>query len=268
MERRQFFAMLVALTGMTACASDPVIREDYLPRPTYLPVILSVQSDNQGKLPEFPITTNSTHYRAYIQATQNDRYQLHVVNNSNQRVGLVIAVDGRNIISGKQSWLANHERMYILDPHDGADYEGWRTGTNQTNRFYFTEAGNSYAAAWGDSSAMGVIAMAVYAERPRPRPQVYRKDGGGRGLLGEVESSAPAAAAPPGTGFGENTYSPSTTVSFEPSPEPLEKIFLKYEWRETLCRKGILRECAYDKGKSSNRLWPQDEGFAPPPPAR
>ncbi len=266
MKRQQFFAMLVALASIAACASDPVIGGDYLPRPAYLPVTLSVQSDNQGKLPEFPVNANAVQYRAYIQATQNDRYQLHVVNNSNQRVGLVIAVDGRNIISGKQSWLANHERMYILDPHDSADYEGWRTGTNQTNRFYFTEAGNSYAAAWGDNSAMGVIAMAVYAERPRP--QVYNKDEGSRGLLGGVESKAPAAAAPPGTGFGENTYSPSTTVSFEPSPEPLEKIFLKYEWRETLCRKGILRECTYDKGNSGNRLWQQDDGFAPPPPSR
>jgi hypothetical protein len=266
MERRQFFAMLVALAGISACASDPVIRGDYLPAPPYLPVTLSVQSDNQGRLREFPVNTDSAHYRAYIQATQNDRYQLHVINNSNQRVGLVIAVDGRNIISGKQSWLTNQERMYILDPHDSADYEGWRTGTNQTNRFYFTEAGDSYAAAWGDNSAMGVIAMAVYAERPRP--QVYRKDEATGGMFGESSSRAPAAAAPPGTGFGESTYSPSTSVSFEPNPEPMGKVFLKYEWRESLCRKGILRECAYDKSNSGNRLWQPDGGFAPPPPGR
>jgi len=257
MERRQFFAMLLAIAGMTACASNPVIGGDrVVSSPPYLPVTLSVQSDNQGKLPEFPLNSDSSHYRAYIQATQNDRYRLRVVNNSNQRIGLVIAVDGRNIISGKQSWLANSERMYILNPHDSADYEGWRTSTNQTNRFYFTEAENSYAAAWGDNSAMGVIAMAVYAERPRP--QIYNKD--------EAMSGSASRAATPsaGTGFGESTYSPSMTVSFEPSPEPMEKLFFKYEWREALCRKGILQECSHDSGNSGNRLW-KDDGFAPPP---
>jgi hypothetical protein len=248
---------------MTACASDPIDKNYYvISPPAYLPVTLSVQSDHQGKLPEFPLNTDASHYRAYIQATRNDRYRLRVVNNSNQRVGLVIAVDGRNIISGKQSWLANNERMYILNPHDSADYEGWRTGNNQTNRFYFTEAANSYAAAWGDTSAMGVIAMAVYAERPRP--QILNKEDEAGSLFGGYKSKAPASSAA-GTGFGESTYSPSITVAFEPNPEPLEKLFFKYEWREPLCRKGILRECADDKNNNNNRLW-QDEGFAPPPP--
>jgi hypothetical protein len=262
MERRQFFALLLAIIGMTACASNPVIGGDrVVSSPPYLPVTLSVQSDNQGKLPEFPLTSDSSHYRAYIQATQNDRYRLRVVNNSNQRVGLVIAVDGRNIISGKQSWLANSERMYILNPHDSADYEGWRTGTNQTNRFYFTEAQNSYAAAWGDNSAMGVIAMAVYAERPRP--QISSKEDAMTGSAAESIAAAPSA----GTGFGESTYSPSMTVAFEPSPEAMEKVFLKYEWRDALCRKGILRDCSHDTGNNTNRLW-KEEGFVPPPPAR
>jgi hypothetical protein len=47
----------------------------------------------------------------------------------------------------------------------------------------------------------------------------------------------------------------------------MEKLFFKYEWRETLCRKGILRECSHDSGNSDNRLWKED-GFAPPPPSR
>jgi hypothetical protein len=263
MEQRQFFAMLIAIVGITACESNPVIGGDrVVSSPPYLPVTLSVQSDNQGKIPEFPLNTDASHYRAYIQATQNDRYRLRVVNNSNQRVGLVIAVDGRNIISGKQSELANNERMYILNPHDSSDYEGWRTSSNQTNRFYFTESQNSYAAAWGDNSAMGVIAMAVYAERPRP--QLSSKD--------EKMATGSAAAesrtrAIPGTGFGESTYSPSVSVSFEPSPDPLEKLFFKYEWRDTLCRKGVLQDCSHDNGNSGNRMW-KDDGFAPPPPSR
>lgn len=71
MERRQFFAILIACLGMTACASDPIDKTYYVTSPpAYLPVTLSVQSDHQGKLPEFPLNTNASHYRAYIQATQ------------------------------------------------------------------------------------------------------------------------------------------------------------------------------------------------------
>jgi len=41
--------------------------------------------------------------------------RIEVKNRLNRRVGLVIAVDGRNIISGTKSWLRNNERMYILN---------------------------------------------------------------------------------------------------------------------------------------------------------
>ena len=259
MKQRQFFAMFIAIMGMAACASNSVGADKVLASPPYFPVSLSVQSDNQGKLSEFPLNTDTSHYRAYIQAMPNDRYRLRVANNGNQSVGLVIAVDGRNIVSGKQSWLANTERMYILNPHESADYEGWRTGTNQTNRFYFTEAQNSYAAAWGDNSAMGVIAMAVYAERPRP--EVYNHAEIASDSAVAAKSAAPTRAA--GTGFGESTYSPSVSVAFDPSPEPMEKLFFKYEWRETLCSKGILSDCTKPNG--GNRMW-QEDGFAPPPP--
>jgi hypothetical protein len=270
MKQRQFLAIVAVCAAITACQSKSAISGNYLtPQQPYLPVTLTVQSDNQGSLREFPLNNTTSEYRAYIQATPNERYRLRVVNNSDQRVGLVIAVDGRNIISGEKSLLASNERKYILNPHDSADYDGWRTSTSQTNRFYFTEASNSYAAAWGDSSAMGVIAMVVYAERPRP--QVYDQAGSLRGMRGSAAESRLAPAAAPGTGFGETAYSPVTTVTFESNPEPMQKLFLKYEWRETLCSKGILPECSRGGDNESNRLWQnqnENKGFAAPPPVR
>lgn len=268
MKRQHFWAMLLSMASMAACESDFANSAGYvITAPPYLPVTLTVQGDSQGSLREFPLSDNALRYRAFIQASPNERYSLRVVNNSEQRVGLVIAVDGRNIISGKKSWLANHEKMYILNPHDSATYEGWRTGTNQTNRFYFTDVSDSYAAAWGDTSAMGVIAMTVYAEKPRP--PIYNQEDVMREATGSAaRSAAPAAEAVPGTGFGETTYSPSTTVAFEPNADAMEKIVLKYEWRETLCRKAILPECGRDGDGGNNRLWNDKGGFAPPPPGR
>ncbi len=266
MIHRKFFAMAVMIVAMTACANNQDIS-GYNPiaRP-YLPVDISVQSDNGGGLQQLPVSGNTADYRAYVAAMPNERYKLRVANNSRQRVGVVIAVDGRNIISGQQSWLRNNERMYILDPYTSAEYEGWRTGADQVNRFYFTEAGNSYAAAWGDTSALGVIAMAVYAELPRP--EIYgRMSGAAEGAAGD--SGGLARQAAPGTGFGETRFSPSYTVNFEPLPDPIEKVFLKYEWRETLCAKRILPDCRRRiGGADDNRFWPNNGGYAPPPPRR
>lgn len=279
MKRQQFFAMLAIIIGITACNNNSAVADNnyltIMPQP-YLPVTLTVQGDNEGGLREFSLTDDPLHYRAYIQATPNERYRLRVTNNSDQRVGLVIAVDGRNIISGKKSYLRNTERMYILNPHDSADYEGWRSSRDQTNRFYFTTVSDSYAAAWGDTSAMGVIAMAVYPERYRPEVY-YPNPNVGRGSAADAAAApaadaaaaAPPAEAAPGTGYGETTYSPSVSVAFEPSPEPMEKVVLKYEWRETLCRKNILPDCYRNNERPDNRFWQNDDrDFAPPPPIR
>jgi hypothetical protein len=270
MKNHSFLAGLMTLASLAACESEFANSADYVvTAPPILPVTLTVQGDNQGSLREFPLSNNALRYRAFIEALPNERYTLNVTNNSDQRVGLVIAVDGRNIISGKKSWLGNNEKMYILNPHESANYEGWRTSANQTNRFYFTAASNSYAAAWGDNSAMGVIAMAVYAERVRV--PIYDSETKQRGVTGSgVLAPAPAAdaAAPPGTGFGETTYSPSTSVSFEPNTDAMEKLVLKYEWRETLCQKRILPDCQRGENSGNNRLWNDNDGFAPPPPGR
>lgn len=262
---RQLFTVSSIIFSMTACADRyPHDTGDLMPI-SGLSVSLSVQGDSGGSLPTFPLNSDATNYRAYLLATPNERYTLHVTNNSSQRVGLVIAVDGRNIISGKQSWLKNNERMYVVNPYSSGEYEGWRTATDQVNRFYFTDAGDSYASAWGDNSAMGVIAMAVYAEQ-------YRNIDSDRQISFSKRASKPqppgAASESAGTGFGESTYSPSQQVTFKPLPNPIEKIFLKYEWYETLCSKKILSECRMEEGKSNNRFWPEQQEFAKPPPSR
>jgi hypothetical protein len=67
-----------------------------------------------------------------------------------------------------------------------------------------------------------------------------------------------------GTGYGEDKYSPSYRVEFEPEPVAVERHFFKYEWRETLCRKGII-----DCREPRNRFWLDDRrDYAPPPPRR
>jgi hypothetical protein len=50
-------------------------------------------------------------------------------------------------------------------------------------------------------------------------------------------------------------------VAFEAAPRASSRVFLKYEWRETLCDKGVI-----DCSEPANRFWPDALSFAPPPP--
>ncbi len=208
----------------------------------------------------------------YTEAVKGQRYSIQVTNRSDRRIGVVMAVDGRNIIDGGKSDLKRHERMYIIGPYETNIFEGWRTGMDRTNRFYFTEQSDSYAEkVFADASAMGTIALAVYRER---LPEFIPYQGSASRM-----KEAPAGGAPPapgesrsadrlfeqkkneqpGTGFGETTYSPAYMVHFDPEHTAAERIVLKYEWRSELCKKGII-PCG-----PKNRFWPGDHEFAPIP---
>ncbi len=250
---KKVFFLLVGLVLLLA--STAAARE----------VSVEVVADQGYIFPAYPVRASPGTYRAYVQAEQNARYGLRIRNHTNRRIGLVVAVDGRNIISGKKSYLRNTERMYILAPYGVGVYRGWRTGSDEIHRFYFTQPDDSYAEAWGDQSAMGVIAVVAFAEkrqqvrRPLARPRLYSAPS-----PSARESRAADSAA--GTGYGEGEYSSSVRVEFRPESRVMEQHFYKYEWRETLCRKRIISCPPPTVPRSpNNRFW-SDDGYAPPPP--
>ena len=232
------------------------------------PVVIDVLDDRGRALSQY--SADSRAYktqRTYLEAKKGKRYQLRIRNTTNRRVGVVLAVDGRNILTGKKSHLRNNEKMYILDPYETGRYKGWRTNKNHVNRFYFTSAGDSYSNAWGDRSAMGVIAVAVFDEKKRHYKKKHRNNLNKR--------SAPSrrgylADESTGTGFGREEYSPTRRVHFKANNQPSFKHFFKYEWRNTLCKQGIVNCNYYEKHKEHNRFWPKeshrDNEYAPYPP--
>ena len=244
-------------------------------------VDVELVSNRKGVFPLYPAGGGDEIYRAYVEAEKGERYGIRIRNNTGRRVGVVVAVDGRNIISGEKSYLRNSERMYILGPHETETYDGWRTARDTVHRFYFTEPGDSYAGAFRDYSAMGVVAVAVYREKDVPIPRTYdnrEREKAGRGDRSGAHEPGPVAPdegaagklAPrrseeaAGTGFGNGKYSPSIRVQFTPERRVAERHFLKYEWRDTLCRKGVI-DCRITR----NRFWNDDDGgYAPYPPAR
>lgn len=244
-------------------------------------VSVEIVNPNGSTFEQFPVSQGGSAFRAYLQAERNAPYRIRVRNCTDQRLAVVVAVDGRNIISGAKSDLARTEPMYILGPYESQDYSGWRTSLADVHEFFFTEWQNSYAEAFGDRSARGVIAVAAYREKQRYLPKLSivppaKEEQGARGR----PPSAPAASADasasgelarsnvqkkdaePGTGFGDQRYEPVTRVEFESESRASARVFLKYEWRETLCRKNVI-DCG-----EQNRFWNDDLAFAPVPPPR
>ena len=264
MVRKMFLALLFLVLAIPVSACAHAGKANV--------VDVRVVSDHGGEFTKYRtyprVREDGTYF--YVEAAKGERYAVQVTNRSDRRIGVVIAVDGRNIIDGKKSVLQRSERMYILGPYETNSFEGWRTGMDKTNRFYFTEQSDSYSEkVFSDASAMGTIALAVYKEKlPEPIPYSGRPS---------RMNEAPAGAAPSastesrsydrvekkseqaGTGFGETTYSPVRIVDFEPERAAVEKIVLKYEWRSELCRKGVIG-C-----EPKNRFWPDAQDFAPIP---
>ena len=255
--------LMIMLMGIAATAWAGTVGDT---------VEVRVRYDSGRELPLYPVAGRNGERKAYLEAVRGEQYTIHVRNRLNRRVGVVVAVDGRNIISGKKSWLKNTEQKYILDPYGEGSFKGWRANLERVNRFYFTDVPDSYAAAFKDESAMGVIALAVYPEMPPPVPLPETFTPYLSPLAPKVENksmmkdtSAAARSESAGTGYGREEYAPARTVAFDPEPRPAERVFLKYEWHATLCRKGVI-SCGGTSTKPRNRFW--DEGFAPPPPGR
>ncbi len=202
--------------------------------------------------------------KKYLEARKGENYSILIRNHLPERIGVVIAVDGRNIITGRKSFLAGSEMMYIIGPYGQTRLEGWRTSNDTVNRFYFTSSADSYSVrTFSDSSAMGVIAAAVFREKNRPTALSPERSAAAKVAVPSAPGSESKQAEKDeaGTGFGNEQYSPVLPVEFEPERYAVEKVLVKYAWREELCRKGIL-QC---RSEAKNRMWDEEE-YAPYPP--
>jgi hypothetical protein len=230
--------------------------------------IVSESGSNFLSIPHKDFTKGGTRIiKKYLEAKRGENYGIVIRNMTPERVGVVIAVDGRNIISGKKSDLKNSEDMYIVNGYEHGKYDGWRTASDKVQKFYFTDTADSYAMrTFSDSTAMGVIAVAIYREKERPKLLYEQKrldnapaaPSAGSSARGKAGAARDESA---GTGFGDEQYSPVIRVAFEPDLTPVQKTLVKYEWREVLCRKGILT----GSQEPRNRLWDEAE-YAPYPP--
>lgn len=235
--------------------------------------------------------------RYYLEARAGAGYAVRIANRTRERVGVVLAVDGLNAVSGEPepAALGNPSagpgRMYVLDGWEDVTVRGWRASLEEVRRFTFVDERSSYAARSGLANRkMGWIEVRVYRER---RAQVWRPPVPAREpealddeARREADAAAPAPpaaraqAAPrsksdsgelggagrsfPGTGWGAREDDPVRVVNFEPERTPADSVTLRYEYRSALVRLGVLPRWRRER----DRLAERDEargGFARPP---
>lgn len=228
--------------------------------------------------------------RHYIAGRPGARYAIRVANRTGGRLLAVVAVDGVNVVTGQTA--AWHQSGYVLSPWQHYDIAGWRKSNDEVAAFEFTALPDSYAARTGRPLDVGVIGVAVFAERPLPPPpppmpmpepaEIGRAesrrapgaaaaDAGAAAKAAAPESLASAQAAERlGTGHGAREHSQVTHTAFErSSTRPLELVSLQYDRHENLARAGVIPPVSvvHPRPRPFPRSAP-DLGYVPDPPAR
>ena len=188
--------------------------------------------------------------RMYVLGSPGQRYTIRVNNPTARRVEAVISVDGLDVIDGRP---ANYRRKrgYVVPAHGSLNIDGFRVSTSHVAAFRFSSVANSYAGRKGKARNVGVVGVAIFAERARrqlivprhrhrrPYDRAPRTDYGGTSddRVAEPPAStgtksakrAPRSGAPAprhyrerrshrpglGTKFGERRYSAANWTRFE-----------------------------------------------------
>ncbi|PKL50093.1 MAG: hypothetical protein CVV42_03645 [Candidatus Riflebacteria bacterium HGW-Riflebacteria-2] len=241
--------IIIGATGETDARKPDFIREpDYVRWPANI-IDVDIIGDDRGLLAFSGRRDGSS---LYVEARRGERYTIRVRNNWHGRIALAISVDGRNIISGERSYNRSSESMYVLNPGQTGNFDGWRSSYSQVQRFYFTSDDDSYAGRMGDYSQIGWIKVTAFRERYYEPPVVYLKED-------RMSASAKKMDEQAGTGYGEGSYSPVRTTSFEPENFAAQLVNIRYEWPDAPIK--YRRDYYYVPESDS-------DDFTPPPPRR
>ncbi len=99
----------------------------------------------------------------YIFGDHGDRYQIRITNNTPGRFEIVASVDGLDVIDGQEGSFT--KRGYIVNPWSTLDIDGFRDSADSVRAFRFGSVEDSYAARRGKGMNIGVIGVALFAER-------------------------------------------------------------------------------------------------------
>lgn len=101
--------------------------------------------------------------QALVAGVDGARYRIVVRNASRARFEVVASVDGLDVIDGQPA--SPERRGYLVDPGDELVIDGFRQSDDEVAAFRFGKVASSYAARTAGDSNVGVIGLAIFAER-------------------------------------------------------------------------------------------------------
>jgi hypothetical protein len=101
--------------------------------------------------------------RTLVLGEDGQRYRIVVKNRTSARFEIVTSVDGLDVIDGNPA--DPNRRGYLVDPHQTLAIDGFRTSDDAVAAFRFGRVADSYAAQTTGDRNVGVVGMAIFAER-------------------------------------------------------------------------------------------------------
>jgi len=215
---------------------------------------------------------------SYVEALRNREYSVRLRNGTGERIAIALSVDGLNSIDARTT-SAVEARKWVLDPYQTITLDGWQTSTSTARRFFFTTEDRSYGDWLGRTKNLGLVAAAVFREK-RPQPMISESERWRREPTGESKDSAASPEPQAGsvgqptlkksrpddmaaTGIGQETSHPVIRVDFDSESSPSVVLELRYEYRESLVRLGVLP--ADDRCEDALSRRERARGFEEPP---
>lgn len=283
------FRQCILLFVLCAATATAAAR----PSPVAAPMVdlAVIDSHDERHLPEY-----RHRGEAWIAGIPGHRYVVQLRNRSDQRVLVLLSVDGVNAVSGETADPS--QAGYVLGPWQTAKIAGWRKSLDDVARFVFTALPDSYAARTGRPDNVGVIGIAVFREarpvhRYRPHPPIARSAADARATRGvdapAMRSSVPrtvgaesagAIAADAGalvareriarqqigTGHGARAWAPVSRTSFvRASYAPAQISELRYDDIGRLLAMGVIPRSPYRRYDAPSAF---PRGFVADPPRR
>src|SRR5262249_7248300 len=113
--------------------------------------------------------------RTLIIGNDGEHYRIVIHNATAARFEIVASVDGLDVIDGRPA--DPDRRGYVVAPHGVLTIEGFRTSDDAVAAFRFGRVADSYAAQTTGDRSVGVIGMAIFAERAGPPGSMTRGRG-------------------------------------------------------------------------------------------
>ena len=101
--------------------------------------------------------------RYFIESREGTEHVIEITNRNYYRVEAVVAVDGLSVMNGEPA--STEDFGYVIPAYGSVKVKGYRKNLEEVGAFKFSKREQSYAADKGDSSNVGVIAIAVWKEK-------------------------------------------------------------------------------------------------------